>query len=52
MAEPSKQYGYQEGDFPVSEQASLETLAIPVYPELREDQIDYIIQVIREFHQA
>jgi dTDP-4-amino-4,6-dideoxygalactose transaminase len=40
---------YKKGDFPVSEHAALHTLAIPVYPELSEDQQGYVVQKIKEF---
>jgi len=40
--------GYKEGDLPESEKASGETLAIPVYPELTKEQMDHIIDSIRE----
>jgi dTDP-4-amino-4,6-dideoxygalactose transaminase len=41
--------GYKPGDFPVSEEAAAKTLALPIYPELREGEIGYIIEVIKEF---
>jgi dTDP-4-amino-4,6-dideoxygalactose transaminase len=34
--------GYSEGDFPHSEQACREVLALPVYPELREDEVRHV----------
>lgn len=34
--------GYKTGDLPVSERAAQESLALPVYPELSEEQIDYV----------
>lgn len=46
ITSPCRELGYQEGDFPVSEKASLETLAIPIYPELTEGQISFIIDSI------
>lgn len=42
-----KDLGYKEGDMPVSEYLSHRTFAIPVYPELTKEQIDYIISKIR-----
>lgn len=44
-----KHLGYKKGDFPESERASGQTLAIPVYPDLTKGQMDYIIGGIREF---
>lgn len=41
--------GYKRGDFPESEKASLQTLAIPVYPDLTKEEMDYMITSIREF---
>jgi hypothetical protein len=38
-----------EGSFPESEKAARETLAIPVHPELREDQAEYVVDCIAEF---
>lgn len=42
-----KDLGYKEGDMPVSEYLSYRTFAIPVYPELNEKQIKYIIDSIK-----
>lgn len=42
-----KDLGYKEGDMPVSEYLSHRTFAIPVYPELNDDQIKYIIDSVR-----
>ena len=41
--------GYKNGDLPESELASKETLALPIFPELRSDQQEYVVQKIREF---
>lgn len=43
-----KDLGYNEGDMPVSEYLSHRTFAIPVYPELTEEQINYIIDGIKD----
>ena len=42
-----KNLGYKEGDMPVSEYLSHRTFAIPVYPELTEEQIKYIVESIK-----
>jgi len=41
--------GYKEGDFPESESAAHETLALPVYPELTEAQQAYVVESIKSF---
>ncbi len=42
--------GYKRGDFPVSEAAANEVLALPMYPELREDEQDTVVETIRSFY--
>ncbi len=42
--------GHEPGDFPESERAAAESLALPVYPELTEEQIRYVVDCIREFY--
>lgn len=46
-----KYLGYKKGDFPESEKAALQTVAIPVYPDLTQDEKEYIVSSIREFLQ-
>jgi dTDP-4-amino-4,6-dideoxygalactose transaminase len=41
--------GYSDGDMPESELASKETLALPIYPELRAEQQQYVVEQIRSF---
>ncbi|MFH0811051.1 MAG: DegT/DnrJ/EryC1/StrS family aminotransferase [Pseudomonadota bacterium] len=40
--------GYQEGDLPEAEQASSESLALPIYPELEEEQITYVVDCLEQ----
>ena len=42
-----KNLGYKEGDMPVAEYLSHRTFAIPVYPELNEEQVQYIISKLK-----
>jgi dTDP-4-amino-4,6-dideoxygalactose transaminase len=41
--------GHAAGDFPESEAAAKETLALPIYPELNDDQAAYVVASIRKF---
>lgn len=42
--------GYQEGDFPVAEQACREIINLPIYPEMTDDQVDYVITTLNGFN--
>ena len=41
--------GYGQGDCPVAEHAAAHTLALPIYPELTDDQIEYVAGSVLEF---
>jgi dTDP-4-amino-4,6-dideoxygalactose transaminase len=47
-----KELGYQPGSLPNAERAAQETLALPIYPELSEKQMHYVVQMIRLFYQG
>jgi dTDP-4-amino-4,6-dideoxygalactose transaminase len=42
--------GYRQGDFPISEAAAHEVLALPMYPELREDEQQTVVETIASFY--
>ena len=43
--------GYKTGDFSHAEEAALEALALPIYPELTEEQQHYIVGEIKAFYE-
>lgn len=42
--------GYKIGDFPVTERISNECLSLPLYPELEENSIKYVCELIKKFY--
>lgn len=42
--------GYQEGDLPETEKACREVLSLPMFPELKEEQQEYVVQKIAQFY--
>ncbi len=45
-----KDLGYKPGDFPQAERAAAEVLALPIYPELRDDEQQAVVDAIRSFY--
>ena len=52
LQECFRNLGHQVGDFPHAEAAAHESLALPVYPELTEDQQRYVVAQIGAFYRA
>lgn len=41
--------GYKKGDFPISEFSANTSIALPIYPELTDEQLQYVVSVIKKF---
>jgi dTDP-4-amino-4,6-dideoxygalactose transaminase len=44
--------GVAAGEMPESERAAAETLALPIYPELSEAQLDAVVAAVRDFYRS
>jgi len=44
-----KYLGYKRGDFPESEKAAGQILTLPIDPELSREELDYIVQTVKEY---
>lgn len=42
--------GYKEGDFPVAEKVSKEILALPIYPEITNEEVEFVCKTIKDFY--
>jgi dTDP-4-amino-4,6-dideoxygalactose transaminase len=49
LQDAAKYLGYGKGDFPVTENQTETILSLPVFPELTNEQIDYVSQSIIDF---
>jgi dTDP-4-amino-4,6-dideoxygalactose transaminase len=43
-----REFGFREGDVPVTEKAAAELLSLPMYPELQRTQIETVCDAVRE----
>lgn len=50
LQESLKFLGYAAGDFPVSERAAAEVLALPMFPELRVEELETVVDAVRRFY--
>lgn len=50
LQEAFQSLGYRLGDFPVAETYADEILSLPMFPELTDDQVEYVFDQIRNFY--
>jgi perosamine synthetase len=43
-----KMFGYKEGNFPITEDVTERTIALPFFNNLKEEQVDYVVEKIKE----
>jgi len=46
---PAKDLQYSEDDFPIAERLANQMLSLPVYPELKDEEVDYVILKMLDF---
>jgi len=46
-----KEFGYTRGDFPEAEKACNEVLALPMWPELKDEEVEEVAKEIRNFYE-
>lgn len=47
-----RELGYHKGSFPLSEQAAEEALSLPIYAELTDTQLSYVVEMVAAFYGA
>jgi dTDP-4-amino-4,6-dideoxygalactose transaminase len=49
LTDAYRSLGYKAGDFPVAERCANEFISLPMYPELTEEQIQYVASEIKNY---
>ena len=49
LQECFKDLGHKKGDFPISEFSADTSIALPIYPELSDEQLVYVVETFKKF---
>lgn len=52
LQKANKDLGYKRGDFPNTEKYSKKIISLPVFPELRDEEIEFIVSKVKKFYSA
>jgi dTDP-4-amino-4,6-dideoxygalactose transaminase len=52
LQECYKSLGHKKGDFPVSEERSKQVISLPIFPEITQEEQEFVVQTIKEFYSA
>jgi dTDP-4-amino-4,6-dideoxygalactose transaminase len=50
LQEAYRDLGYRPGDFPVTEACADDALSLPIYPDLREDEVREISELVKDYN--
>lgn len=50
LQESYKDLGYKQGDFPIAEQYAPKLISLPVFPEMTDEQVNYVIERVKAFY--
>jgi len=50
LQEAYKDLVYKKGDFPISEELAAKTISLPMFPEIKGTEIEYVCETIRNFY--
>lgn len=50
LQDPYRKLGFGQGDFPISEEFAVKILSLPIFPEITDEEIEYVSSKIHEFY--
>ncbi|MEK9146992.1 MAG: DegT/DnrJ/EryC1/StrS family aminotransferase [Patescibacteria group bacterium] len=49
LQKPYRDMGYKKGDFPITEEKASSVLSLPMFPELKEEELNFVVDKIKSF---